>query len=111
MWQKQCYMLYFSDPESGLDFVEICLGRNPRSCGLSEWKRYPVTVELNHQFEIPNGVPAWIRLRVTNRGICSSLPIFTNISGLNLRLRLKSFDLKFHRKILRKIISSVKKVC
>ncbi|XP_053400990.1 uncharacterized protein LOC123541000 [Mercenaria mercenaria] len=55
-----------TDIESGLDSVELCIGDNPRNCELLSWTRRPKSQYINYTHHIPDGIPAWIRLRVTN---------------------------------------------
>ncbi|KAK3612515.1 hypothetical protein CHS0354_024486 [Potamilus streckersoni] len=55
-----------SDPDSGIAQLDLCLGQSTRDCNLMEWQRYPYGPNITHTFEIPNGVPAWIKVRAVN---------------------------------------------
>ena len=62
----------YSDPESGVKRVEICLGRNTRDCAIFDWFKYTYTPNITHVYTIPDGEPAWVRIRITNNGKCTS---------------------------------------
>ncbi|KAK3612537.1 hypothetical protein CHS0354_024514 [Potamilus streckersoni] len=55
-----------SDPDSGIAQLDLCLGQSTRDCNLMEWQRYPYGPNITHTFEIPNGIPAWIKVRAIN---------------------------------------------
>jgi hypothetical protein len=65
-------VLYYSDPESGIAYFEICLGHNPRSCGILPWTKFSDQPYFVHTFQIPDGAAAWLRLKVTNGGMYKS---------------------------------------
>ena len=62
------YTYDFSDPDSGVRDNELCLGRTTRDCRILDWYSYPYSPTLTHVYRIPDGVPAWLRLRATNNG-------------------------------------------
>ncbi|KAK3609657.1 hypothetical protein CHS0354_035942 [Potamilus streckersoni] len=55
-----------SDPHSDIKEVHICLGVTTRDCRLMEWEVKPKGGILNHTFQIPDGIPAWLKLRAVN---------------------------------------------
>jgi hypothetical protein len=61
--------MYCRDFESGIDKVELCVGDTPRNCELLKWTRRPKSQYINYTHHIPDGIPAWIRVRVTNNGM------------------------------------------
>ncbi|WAR05119.1 hypothetical protein MAR_020488, partial [Mya arenaria] len=55
-----------TDEESGIAHLDACLGGNPRSCSIMSWSRRPILPYVEFSFKIPDGIPAWLRLRATN---------------------------------------------
>ncbi|XP_060596420.1 uncharacterized protein LOC132750448 [Ruditapes philippinarum] len=69
-YDEENYVLTFehnsTDVESDIESVDYCIGNNPRNCDLLSWTRKPTSQYINDTHHIPNGVPAWIRIRITN---------------------------------------------
>ncbi|XP_052806226.1 uncharacterized protein LOC128235445 [Mya arenaria] len=55
-----------TDEESGIAYLDACLGSNPRSCDIMSWWRSPILTLVQFTFKVPDGIPAWLRLRATN---------------------------------------------
>ncbi|KAL3873866.1 hypothetical protein ACJMK2_036950, partial [Sinanodonta woodiana] len=55
-----------SDPHSNVSEIDLCMGITTRDCALMNWFRYPYGQNISHIYQIPDGVPAWIRLRAIN---------------------------------------------
>ncbi|CAH1783349.1 unnamed protein product, partial [Owenia fusiformis] len=55
-----------SDPLSDIREVDFCLGRSRRDCYVSDWDRYPNTTHLQKIQYIPDGIPAWPKIRAIN---------------------------------------------
>ncbi|XP_052806219.1 uncharacterized protein LOC128235437 [Mya arenaria] len=55
-----------TDEESGIVYIDACLGRNPRSCDIMIWSRSTTLTLVQFTFQVPDGIPAWLRLRATN---------------------------------------------
>lgn len=58
------------DPGSGIATVSLALGRSQLDTGLLPWT--PIDSDGSGVIvaDIPDGVPAWVKLRATNNGMC-----------------------------------------
>ncbi|XP_078578634.1 uncharacterized protein LOC144863382 [Branchiostoma floridae x Branchiostoma japonicum] len=55
-----------SDPLSKIREVDLGLGRSKRDVYLMDWHRDDNTTHITHTFHIPDGVPAWVKIRAIN---------------------------------------------
>ncbi|XP_052806221.1 uncharacterized protein LOC128235438 [Mya arenaria] len=55
-----------TDEESGIAYMDACLGRDLWSCNIMSWARSSTLTLIQFTFQIPDGTPAWLRLRATN---------------------------------------------
>ena len=62
-----------SDPVSGIKVGEVGLGRSRRDTYLLPWTTVQNYSHVEHKFRVPDGVPAWVKMRVTNNGQLSFL--------------------------------------
>ena len=60
--------LCFSDPLSHIMRVEFGLGRSKRDTYLLGWQDINHGSPMSHTRRIPDGIPAWVKLRLTNHG-------------------------------------------
>ncbi|CAG2236309.1 unnamed protein product [Mytilus edulis] len=60
------YILIFSDPHSGLEFNDICLGRSKRDCVEMKWIRLSFDSNITLVRILTDGVPIWLKIRVIN---------------------------------------------
>ena len=68
-WVK--FLVFFlSDSGSGVNEVDFGVGKTIHDNDLLHWTRYGhgEKSQLRVYFKIPNGVPAWVRLRAIDRG-------------------------------------------
>ncbi|VDI73733.1 Hypothetical predicted protein, partial [Mytilus galloprovincialis] len=56
-----------SDPHSGLDYNDVCLGRTRRDCLEMKWTRFAVTPNISLVRFLTDGVPVWVKVRAVNR--------------------------------------------
>ena len=67
------YVLSFSDPHSDIASIALCLGRTVLNCDIMPWDEVDVnnTAEgrAHVTYEIPDGIPAWVRLMAENKGV------------------------------------------
>ena len=61
-------MVVDSDPVSGIKGGEVGLGRSRRDTYLVPWMTVQNYSHVVHKFRVPDGVPAWVKIRVTNNG-------------------------------------------
>ncbi len=61
-------MIYFSDLESGVSRSDFALGVTPRDTYILNWQVFPYKDFMEVNFKIPDGVPAWVRIRCLNKG-------------------------------------------
>jgi len=57
-----------SDPVSGIKSGEVGLGRSRRDTYLLAWSPVSNFSHVEFNYQIPDGVPAWVKTRVTNNG-------------------------------------------
>ncbi|KAK2165039.1 hypothetical protein NP493_1368g00012 [Ridgeia piscesae] len=55
-----------TDPVSGIKVGEVGLGRSRRDTYLLPWTTVQNYSHVEHKFRVPDGVPAWVKMRVTN---------------------------------------------
>ncbi|XP_046562951.1 uncharacterized protein LOC124271844 [Haliotis rubra] len=56
-----------SDPDSDIREADLCLGRTTRDCHHMDWQRSSHNDgDITRQFQIPGGIPVWIKVRVIN---------------------------------------------
>ncbi|XP_019617781.1 PREDICTED: uncharacterized protein LOC109465080 [Branchiostoma belcheri] len=55
-----------SDPLSKIREVDLGLGRSKRDVYLMDWHREANTTHITHNYHIPDGVPAWVKIRAIN---------------------------------------------
>ncbi|CAH1794764.1 unnamed protein product [Owenia fusiformis] len=55
-----------SDPLSDIREVDFCLGRSRRDCYILDWERFPNITHLEKRQKIPDGTPAWPKIRAIN---------------------------------------------
>ncbi|CAH1258771.1 JAG1 [Branchiostoma lanceolatum] len=55
-----------SDSLSKIREVDLGLGRSKRDVYLMDWHRDDNTTHITHNYHIPDGVPAWVRIRAIN---------------------------------------------
>ncbi|VDI76845.1 Hypothetical predicted protein [Mytilus galloprovincialis] len=58
-----------SDPHSGLEFNDICLGRSKRDCVEMKWIRLSFDSNITLVRILTDGVPIWLKIRVINYDI------------------------------------------
>ena len=59
----------FSDPHSGIAEYDICFGKTSRMCDLLPWFKYATrTRTIKHRYQLPEGLPVWVRIRAVNNG-------------------------------------------
>ncbi|PJE77640.1 hypothetical protein CI610_03434 [invertebrate metagenome] len=58
----------YRDPQSGLKYNDICLGRTTRDCYVSHnvWERYSFNTFIQHYFRLPDGIPVWVKVKAIN---------------------------------------------
>lgn len=57
-----------SDPVSGIREGEIGLGRSTRDTYILEWTPVENISFVQYSFRLPDGIPVWVKVRVTNNG-------------------------------------------
>ncbi|KAI8510725.1 hypothetical protein Bbelb_116410, partial [Branchiostoma belcheri] len=55
-----------SDPLSKIREVDLGIGRSKRDVYLMDWHREANTTHITHKYHIPDGVPAWVKIRAIN---------------------------------------------
>lgn len=57
-----------TDEQSGIRLVEIAIGRSTRDTALLGWTALQLGGSGTIAVVIPDGIPGWVKLRVTNNG-------------------------------------------
>ncbi|XP_076086791.1 uncharacterized protein LOC143057371 [Mytilus galloprovincialis] len=55
-----------SDPQSGLAYVELCLGRSKQDCLEMDWVRFGYSTKINHTIQISDGIPIYVKIKVVS---------------------------------------------
>lgn len=66
--QNDSFLFPNSDPETPITVSEFGLGTSTRDTLLLDWMELENYTSITFPFHIPDGVPAWVRLRFTNIG-------------------------------------------
>lgn len=81
-YDEKSFFIYgkinISDPHSGIAEYDLCLGTTSRSCDLLPWFKYDYAKtdsKIEHRQRIPDGIPAWIRIRAVNRVLLSTVGV------------------------------------
>ena len=63
-----CLLCIHRDPVSGIRGGEVGLGRSRRDTYILPWRTVQNYSHVEYNFRIPDGKPAWVKMRVTNNG-------------------------------------------
>ena len=59
---------HFRDPQSGIMRNDFALGRTPRDIDILPWQRQSTAEYIEIKYKIPDGIPAWAKIRSINNG-------------------------------------------
>ena len=81
------FTINYSDDLSGILRSEFGLGRSKRDTYLKPWEDVPHRSPMIYNYKIQDGIPAWVKLRVTNHGIFLKNALLELIKPLNFYLK------------------------
>ncbi len=64
----KCILYFNSDAMSGVREIDFALGRTVHDTDLHSWDRHGNLTMLMVVIKVPDGVPAWVRIRAIDNG-------------------------------------------
>lgn len=58
-----------SDPDSGLEYNDFCLGYTRRDCNELSWTRLDFNPNISYITQLTDGIPIWLKVKAVNRGM------------------------------------------
>ena len=65
------YIILYRDPQSGLAYVELCLGRSKQDCLEMDWVRFDYSPIIKHTVQLSDGIPVYVKIKVVSTGNCN----------------------------------------
>ena len=62
-------MICCRDPVSGIRVAEIGLGQTRKDTLILAWTPVEDYTHIQYTFDVPNGIPVWVKMRFTNNGL------------------------------------------
>ena len=56
------------DPQSGLAYVELCLGKSKQDCLEMDWVRFDYSTKISYIVQLSDGIPVYVKIKVISTG-------------------------------------------
>jgi hypothetical protein len=62
-------LVIYRDPQSDVEFNDICLGYTTRDCNEMNWERLSFNPNVTLTAKISPGIPVWVKVKAINHGM------------------------------------------